>query len=278
MSLFVTDASFFDEGERFGFCIRRTFLQSVFTQKICFYAHDPRIDFITVCDWKLEHYMVKAAFDVDVNTDQATYDIQFGSIRRATHRNTSWDAAKFEVCAHKFMDMGEYGYGVSLMNDCKYGHNVKDGTMKLSLFKCGTHPDPNADKILHSFTYSLYPHAGNYREAGTVKKAYILNNPLVCMPLGKQAGALPQEYSLVSCSAENFIVETAKMAEDSDALVVRGYECFNKRTSVKLTFGFDIKEAYICDLLENNETQLAVCNNSVEFDVKPFEIITVKAR
>ena len=187
-------------------------------------------------------------------------------------------AAKFEVCGHKFVDMGEYGYGVSLMNDCKYGHNIKDGTMKLSLFKCGTHPDPDADKILHSFTYSLYPHSGNYREAGTVRKAYELNNPLVCVQIAKQDGKLDDEYSLVSCDAENFITETVKMAEDSDAVIVRGYECFNKRSKVKVTFGFDIGKVYICDLMENEETELSVNGNSVEFDVKPFEIITLKAR
>ena len=274
----VVSTEFFDEGERFGIIIKRTFLDSTFDQKICFYEHDERIDFVTLADWKQEHYMVKAAFDVDLNTDRATYDIQFGAVERSTHKNTSWDAAKFEVCGHKFVDMGEYGYGVSLMNDCKYGHNIKDGTMKLSLFKCGTHPDPNADKILHSFTYSLYPHSGNYREAGTVRKAYELNNPLVCVQVEKQDGKLDDEYSLVSCDAENFIAETVKMAEDSDAVIVRGYECFNKRSKVKVTFGFDIRKVYLCDLMENEETELSVNGNSVEFDVKPFEIITLKAR
>ena len=274
----VVSAEFFDEGERFGISVKRTFLDSTFEQKICFYDHDERIDFVTVSDWKQEHYMVKAAFDVDVNTDKATYEIQFGAVERSTHRNTSWDAAKFEVCAHKFMDMSEYGYGVSLMNDCKYGHNVKDGTMKLSLFKCGTHPDPDADKIVHSFTYSLYPHAGDYREAGTINKAYALNNPLVAVPVKKQNGTLPEEYSFISCDAKDFIVETAKMAESTDDLIVRGYECFNKRANVTLTFGFDIHEAHLCDLMENDEQELTVSGRSVTFTAKPFEIITVKVR
>lgn len=222
--------------------------------------------------------MVKAAFDVDLNTDKATYDIQFGTIERNTHQNTSWDAAKFEVCAHKFMDMGEYGYGVSLMNDCKYGHNVKNGTMKLSLFKCGTHPDPNADKIVHSFTYSLYPHADNYREAGTIKKAFELNNPIVAYEISKQEGSLPEEYSFITCNAENFIVDTAKMAEDDDSLIIRGYECFNKKTNVTLDFGFDIASAEICDMMENSETELKVNGRSVSFTAKPFEIITLKIK
>ncbi len=274
----VENVEFFDEGERFGIKIKRRFLDSDFTQKICFFNHDEKIDFETVVDWHQEHYMVKAAFDVDVNTDKATYDIQFGTLERATHQNTSWDAAKFEVCAHKFMDMGEYGYGVSLMNDCKYGHNVKNGTMKISLFKCGTHPDPNADKCVHVFTYSLYPHAQSYREAGTMKKAFELNNPLTAYKIEKQDGCLADEYSFISCNADNFIVDTAKMAEDSDALIVRGYEHFNKRTNVTLDFGFDISSAEICDMMENSETELKVNGRSVSFTAEPFEIVTLKIK
>ncbi len=272
----VADAEFFDEGECFGFYVKRKFLESDFCQKICFYNHSPRIDFVTVSDWKQEHYMVKAAFDVNVNTDKATYEIQFGHVSRSTHQNTSWDAAKFEVCAHKFMDMGEYDYGVSLMNDCKYGHNVKDGTMKLSLFKCATHPDPDADKIVHSFTYSLYPHSGDFRQAGTVQMAYELNNPLVAVPVEKQDGTLPQEYSFVRSNADNFIVETLKMAEDSDSLIVRGYEAYNKRTCVELDFGFEVKSAKLCDMMENEIGDVELCGNKVKFTAKPFEIVTIK--
>ncbi len=272
----VEDVKFFDEGECFGFEIKRKFLESDFCQKICFYNHSPRIDFVTVSDWKQEHYMVKAAFDVDVNTDKATYEIQFGNLQRSTHQNTSWDAAKFEVCAHKFMDMAEYGYGVSLMNDCKYGHSVKDGTMKLSLFKCATHPDPNADKIVHSFTYSLYPHAGDFREAGTVQMAYELNNPLAVVEVNKQDGTLPEEYSFVKCNADNFIVETLKMAEDGDSLILRGYEAYNKLTQVELDFGFPVKSAKLCDMMENDIGDVELDLNKVRFTAKPFEIVTLK--
>ncbi len=272
----VEDVKFFDEGERFGFEVKRKFLNSDFSQKICFYNHSPKIDFITLSDWKEEHYMIKAAFDVNINADKATYDIQFGNIERPTHQNTTWDAAKFEVCAHKFMDMGEYDYGVSLMNDCKYGHNVKNGTMKLSLFKCATHPNPTADKDIHSFTYSLYPHSGDFRKAGTIKLAYDLNNPMVAIPVSKQDGDLPEEFSLISVNADNFIVETAKMAEDSNSLILRGYESFNKRTQVEFSFGFEVKTAKLCDMMENEIGELKVENNKVSFEAKPFEIITVK--
>lgn len=274
----VDSVSFIDEGARFGFEIRRKFYKSVFSQKIWFYDGSARIDFDTHADWHQEHIMVKAAFDVDINSDKATYEIQFGSVERPVHKNTSWDAARFEVCAHKYMDYSDYGYGVSLLNDCKYGHNVDDGTMKLSLFKCATHPDPDADKGEHSFTYTLFPHAGNYRQSGTVQIAYELNCPMKAFAIEKQDGKLPEEFSLVSCDSNNFIVETIKKAEDSDAVVVRGYESYNKKTNIKLDFGFAVNEAMLCDLLENDIEELKVNNNSISFTAKPFEIITIKLR
>lgn len=274
----VSSVEFVDEGARFGFVITRDFYGSLFKQTIWFYEGSARIDFDTYADWHREHIMVKAAFDVDVNSDKATYDIQFGSVERPVHKNTSWDAAKFEVCAHKYMDYSDYGYGVSLLNDCKYGHNVENGTMKLSLFKCATHPDPQADKGEHSFTYTIFPHAGNYRESGTVQLAYELNAPLRAFPIGKQEGSLPEEYSFVSCESDSFILETVKKAENDGSIIVRGYESYNKRTKVTLKFGFDVKEAAICDLLENDVENLTVKDNSVSFTAKPFEIITIKVK
>jgi alpha-mannosidase len=273
----VSKAEFIDEGARFGFEITRKFYKSVIKQKIYFYDNSPRIDFDTYADWHQEHLMLKAAFDVDVNSDKATYEIQFGSVERPVHKNTSWDAAKFEVCAHKYMDYSDYGYGVSLLNDCKYGHNIENGTMKLSMFKCATNPDPDADKGEHRFIYSIVPHAGSFKESGVVQTAYELNYPLKAFEVKKQNGSLGDEYSLLSCNKDNFIVETIKKAEDSDAIIARGYESYNKRTDITLKFGFDVKKAYICDLMENETEELDINNNSVNFIAKPFEIITVKA-
>jgi alpha-mannosidase len=272
----VSDVKFIDEGARFGFEITRKFYKSLIRQKIYFYADSNRIDFDTYADWHQEHLMLKAAFDVDVNSDKATYEIQFGSVERPVHKNTSWESAKFEVCAHKYIDYADYGYGVSLLNDCKYGHNIENGTMKLSMFKCPTYPDPQADKGDHFFTYTLFPHAGNFRENGTVQLAYELNCPLKAFEISSQEGTLPEEYSFITCNSDNFIIETVKKAESDDATVIRGYESYNKRTKVKLDFGFDVSKAYICDLLENNEEELTVNGNNVEFIAKPFEIITVK--
>ena len=266
------------EGERAGLRITRKYNQSIIVQTIFVYEHIDKIDFDTFIDWKESHLVLKTAFPVDVNTNKATYDIQFGSVERPTHKNTSWDAARFEVCAHKYCDLSEYGYGVSLLNDCKYGHAIHDGVMTLTLLKCGTFPDPLADKCEHKFTYSLYPHSNDYREAGTIQKAYELNVPMTAVKVSENKGTLPCEFSLLSADAENIIFETAKQAEDSEDIILRGYECFNKRTDVTLTFGLPVKSAYICDMLENEETEIPVTDGKISISFKPFEIITVKLK
>ncbi len=266
------------EGERSGLKITRTYNNSKIVQTIFVYEHLDRIDFDTFIDWKESHLVLKTKFPVDVNANKATYDIQFGSVERPTHKNTSWDAARFEVCAHKYCDLSEYGYGVSLLNDCKYGHSVHDGVMSLTLLKCGTFPDPTADKCEHRFTYSLCPHLGDYREAGIIQKAYELNVPMTAVKVSGNKGTLPCEYSLLSADKENVIFETVKKAEDGDDIILRGYECFNKRTDVTLTLGVPVKSAYICDMLENEETEIPVIDSKISLTFKPFEIITVKLK
>ena len=262
------------EGERAGLKITKKFKNSTIVQNIFLYNNIDKIDFDTFIDWKEAHIILKTAFPVDVNTNKATYDIQFGSVERPTHKNTSWDAARFEVCAHKYCDLSEFDYGVSLMNDCKYGHAIHNGVMSLTLLKSGTFPDPEADKCEHTFTYSLYPHSGDYRTAGTIQKAYDLNIPMLCVKGGR--GNLPTEYSLFTVDKENVIFETAKKAEKDDTIVLRGCEYFNKRTTTNITFGFDVKKAYICDMLENNIKELEINDNTVAVEFKPYEIITLK--
>lgn len=264
------------DGARAGVEICKHFMHSVIKQKIWLYDDIARIDFDTDIDWKESHLILKTAFPVDINADKATYEIQFGTVERPTHSNTSWDTARFEVCAHKFADLSEYGYGVSLLNDCKYGYDIHDSVMRLTLLKCGTYPDPEADKCKHTFTYSLYPHAGDFRAAGTIQQAYLLNQPMTAYRVPKQNGALPDRFSLLSVDRRNIIIETVKKAEDSGAVIVRLYEAYNQRSTVTLTAGFDVQKASICDLLENEAESLTVEDNKITFPVKPFEIVTLK--
>lgn len=265
----------FDDGVCAGLKIRKRFVDSVIEQKVCLYDDIARIDFDTYIDWKQDHILLKAKFPVDVHAEKATYDIQFGTIERPTHRNTSWDAAKFEVCAHKFADLSEDDYGVSLLNDCKYGYDVLDNEMSITLIKSGTYPNPEADKCVHKFVYSLYPHKGNHTRGGTIQQAYNLNVPMYAQRVDRHPGVLPEYGSLVKCSAENVIVDTIKKAENSNSIVVRMYETYNRRENIRLDFGFDVKACWLADLNENKCKTLQIKNNAVELDIKPFEIVTI---
>ena len=265
------------DGDRAGVKIARKYRSSTITQTIWCYNTVERIDFETEIDWHEHHQILKAAFPFDINSSRATYEIQFGNTERPTHENTSWEAAKFEVCAHKWADISESGYGVSLLNDCKYGYSTLGSTMTLTLLKCGTYPNENADQGHHSFTYSLLPHIGGYREGHTVQRAFELNQPLITRELeGQKKGSLPDNFSLISCDRESVIVDTVKRAEDSGNLVVRLYEAYNGKTTATLSTGFRFKKCMLCDMMENELEEVAPAGTSVTVPVKNFEIVTLK--
>lgn len=265
------------DGARAGLTVTRNFLESTFKQTIWLYEDIKKIDFDTEIDWKQEHLLVKTAFPVRINSDRATYEIQFGAVERPTHTNTSWDAAKFEVCAHKYCDFAEYGYGVAMLNDCKYGHDIHDGVMRLTMLKSATYPATNADRCKHTFTYSIVPHEGDYRGAGVVQLAYDLNAPMQAIEVGEQAGSLPDRYSFITLSRDNVILETVKQAEDGSDTILRMYDAYNTHCNVDVTFGFAVKRVAVCDLMENELEELPVHDNTVTLLVKPFEIVTLKA-
>jgi len=273
-----TDVQVVDDGARKGIRIVRPFMSSVITQTVWFYDDIAKIDFDTKVDWHQHHQMVKAAFAVDVHADKATYEVQFGSVERPTHKNTSWDRAKFEVCAHKYADLSDGGWGVSLLNDCKYGYDIHDNVMQLSLLKCGTQPYPEADQGEHTFVYSLCPHAGTVKQSDTVELAYALNNPMTAVKATGASSSLPETYSVAYTDRKNVIVETVKEAEESDATVLRLYECQNIRGKAELTLGFPASTCYLCDMLENEEKELPIVNGKIKLDVRGFEILTLKLR
>jgi len=250
---------------RGGVRIQKKFMDSTIIQNIYIYKDIPRIDFDTYIDWKEDDILLKAAFPVDVHSYMATYEIQFGNVERPTHWNTSWDFARFEVCAHKWADLSEEGYGVSLLNDCKYGHDIKDGVMRLTLLKSGRYPNPTADREEHRFVYSLYPHGGDWRDSGTVKMGYQLNVPVYAKVEEPHKGTLPPALSMISVNCDNVIIDTVKKAEDSDDLVIRMYECYNKRTDVKVTFFKPLMKVVECNLLEKDIQPVEVQGNTFTF-------------
>lgn len=259
-------------------CVRieRKYLDSVIVQEIYLYHDIPRIDIRNVIDWREHQIFVKDYFPVDVHANEATFDIQYGNVKRPTHANTSWDFAKFEVCHHKWMDVSEDGYGVSFLNDCKFGVSVRGSEVGLSMLKSAIHPNPEADKELHEFTYSIYPHQGGWREAGTVKQAYQINNPLTYSWKENEGGTLAPEYSLVSSDQDNAVIEVVKKAEDSDAVIVRLYECYNRRTPVTLIFGKELTSVVECNMMEEGADPVEFTGNQATFEMKPYEIKTLK--
>jgi alpha-mannosidase len=229
--------------------------------------------------------LLKAAFPLAINSTRATYEIQFGSVERPTHRNTIWDLARFETCAHRWVDVSEGGYGISLLNDGKYGHDIHDNVVRLTLLKSGVYPDAHADEGLHRFTYSLLPHAGDWREAQTVRHGYELNVPVVCVTGQKKVTALPTgpatgstRSSFLQTDCMHVIVETVKPAEDGDGLMVRLYEAHNQRGHGTLTFATSILSAHECNLLEEPINDVCCQGNSLSFQVRPFEIKTFRVR
>lgn len=249
----------------------RKYMNSSIVQDMIVYARSPRIDFKTDIDWKEHSHVLKAEFPVDVNAVNATYEIQFGYVQRPTICNTSWDEARFEVCAHKWADISDNGYGMALLNDCKYGYSAKNSTISLTLLRCGCYPNPDADKEKHSFTYSILPHSGSFCDADVVKEAYLLNNPLFAVPK-----AVTDAYSLVECTGA--VLDTIKPSEVGDGWIFRIYEPYNKSENVKLKCGFNVKKAEFTDLMETEKIDIAhtVNDNEIEFSIKPFEIVTLK--
>jgi len=254
--------------------LKRRILHSTYTQHLSLTYNSPRLDIATEIDWCERHTLLKVAFPVNILSPVATFEIQWGQVQRPTHRNTSWDWARFETCAQKWVDLSESDYGVSLLNDCKYGHDVQDSTLRLSLLRSPTAPDPEADRGRHTFTYSLLPHAGPVGEA-TIAAAYALNDPLLAV---KGSSGAPTALSLLSVDRPNVVIETVKQAEDGSGLVVRLYESQRQRGRVVLETGFALAAAERTNLLETPRETLAVQKNRVSFEIKPFEIVTLKLK
>lgn len=257
--------------------------QSEITQDIIFYHHERRIDFKTHVSWRESHKLLKVGFPIDVVTEKATYEIPFGSLERPTHRNTSWDQARFEVCGHRFVDVSEHGYGVSLLNDCKYGYDVQGSTIRLSLLRAPTWPDKIADQGEHDFTYSLYPHEGDWRSAHTVRRAAELNTeaPVYALEHKEPPTASPvvsSTGSYLSYNGEHVVLDTIKSAEGGQGTILRLYESSGKRERITLQWPYPCEKVCLSNALEEMGESLAMQDGRIELSFAPYEIKTVLIR
>ena len=262
--------------------IKRKIASSIYTQRISITKNSKQIDFDTTIDWQDRYKLLKVAFPVDILAPVATYEIQWGNVQRNTHRNTSWDWARFETCAHKWVDLSEGNYGVSLLNDCKYGHDIHDHVMRLSLLRGPTVPDPMADLGIHQFKYSLLPHSNSWDER-TQAAAYALNDPTIVFersqtqdePISTTEKS-DSSQPIFSVSCPNVVIETIKQAEDGEGLIIRLFESQRKRGLAVLKSFIPIQSAWETDLLEENQESCHLVDHEIHLNIKPYEIKTLR--
>ena len=243
-------------------------------QKISIRNNSKLIKIENKVDWKEERKMLRVSAKVNIFSNEATSEIQFGTIKRPTHFNTSWDAAKFEVPAQRFADLSQPDYGISLINDCKYGHFIKDNIIDLNLLRSPKDLDQNSDIHKHEFTFCYYPHKGNLIESDTLEVAHKLNNPIIFQPIKK----LPKERSggFYQIHGKNVKLETVKRAEVGNGIILRLYEYSGSNSKITLEIKNEWKLFTETDLLENNLKMIEGKFNSVELEFKPFEIRTFR--
>eukprot|EP00842_Homolaphlyctis_polyrhiza_P001002 jgi/Hompol1/1902/HPOL_004993-RA len=252
---------------------------STLEQRIILTATSRHLEFENSVFWNENHKMLKVEFPFNISSDVATYETQYGFIQRPTHFNTSWDLAKFEVCGHKFVDFSEYGFGVSLLNDSKYGFSVHGNVMSMSILRAPKAPDNKCDIGVHSFKYALRPHSGSFHQSDAVRAGYEFNVPLlVSKTATANSVATP---SLFTVDQPNIVLDTIKIIEDArpgeKTLVLRIYEAYGGRGTVKIRSAFPIWSAWISNILEEPKTKLAVSNNDSEISVAftPFKLVSI---
>jgi alpha-mannosidase len=276
----LASAEPFSGGPRAGVRFTYTYGASTLTQEVALTAGSRRLDFVARVDWRESGKMLRTSFPVAVTATEAVCEVQFGHVRRPTHRNTTWDLAKYEICAHRFIDLSDRGYGAALLNDCKYGHKARGNVLDIDLLRSPSSPDPKADRAKHEFTYSLFPHAGDHIAGGVVRAGYELNVPLGVRTVegrgGDGGGDLPLAAWLCRVDAANVVVETVKKAEDGDDLIVRLYEAHGASCRARVSFGLPIAAAALVDLMEENPQSLEVEEGGVTLAFGPFEIHTLR--
>lgn len=254
-----------------------SFNKSTITQDIILSADADYIDFDTTVDWYETEKILKAQFPVTVNNTYATYEIAHGSINRPNHWNYATDLVRYEVCGHKWADLSEGDYGVSLINDCKYGYDIKDNLMRITLMRAPNCPDPVGDKGVSSFVYRLYPHKGTWSQADTVKYAFELNQPMKAFAVSEQNGKLESEKSFVTVSNENIIIDAVKPAQDGNGIIIRMYESARTHSKVNVKFDFGkVNKVIETNLMEVDETEIPTENNEFSFNITPHQVRTFR--
>jgi alpha-mannosidase len=255
--------------------IERKWRASKIVQIVSLRAGARQVEFDTHADWQERQLVLKAEFALDLNVSELRSEIQFGHVTRPTHRNTSWDRARFEASMHRWIDMSEPDFGAALLNDCKYGYDAKEQTIRLTLLRGANYPFPDGDRGEHHFAYALFVHAGTSDLETVHHAAESFNNPLRLVgTLGP--GNASESFSFASVDAPNVTLETLKKAEDGSGLVLRIFEHANRRAETTISFGMPVKSVRPVNLMEEDALEpLVVTDNAVHLSLRPFEITTL---
>ncbi|KAH0533597.1 hypothetical protein FGG08_007646, partial [Glutinoglossum americanum] len=245
---------------------------STIEQIVTLEAGSRRLDFRTSVDWREKNRMLRVAFPAGLHAERASCEIQYGFLQRATHTNTSWDMAKFEVPAHRWVDISEADRGLALLNDCKYGYSIHQNVLDLALLRSPTNPDPVADQGAHSFTYSLLAHAGDLAAGGVVREAGRLNQPPVAFAgRGAPSTAIPVSIA----GGQGVELAVVKRAEKAEQVVIRLVETRGMRSSATVRLAKPGR-LVACDLLEWTDGAATVAAAEHRVELAPFEIRTYK--
>ncbi|HEX2729567.1 MAG TPA: glycoside hydrolase family 38 C-terminal domain-containing protein, partial [Rubrobacteraceae bacterium] len=253
--------------------VERRWRSSRVTQTYRLHAGSRRLDIVTDVEWHEREILLRALFPLNVRSQIATFETMYGAHERPTHRNTSWDAARFEVSAYRFADLSEPGYGVALLNDGKYGHSARDNVLGISLLRSPMYPDPFADEGHHQFTYSLFPHPGDWTQAGVVEEAFALNSPLLAV----SGSASPVETGFVRVEGATLALGSLKRAEDGRGVILRLYEPHGARGTSVLRFAREVLGVERVNLLEEAEGgPVAMEGGAVRLEIRPFEVVSLR--
>jgi alpha-mannosidase len=267
------------ESNRFRAVIRvkRHWQSSHFIQDYILYANSDTVDVENEIDWHENHVLLKAAFALSASSDHATYEIPYGTIDRPTTRNNSWEKAKFEVPALRWADLGDATNGFSLLNDSQYGYDAAGNVLRITLLRSPTWPDPNADRGVQRIRYQIYPHAGSWKEAMTIRRGYEFNYALQALQVPTHIGSLPPSHSFLGINNSNVILTAVKRSEDDRSLILRCYEWAGLDSTVTLAIPAGAEAATRANLMEQaDSTPILLSNNEVRFEIRPFEIATVR--